>query len=322
MTNPLDTLRHCLAEEARQPVAPSAAQVVNAVRQRHGDAVSAVLFYGSCLRATDSAPAAEAGVVDLYVLVERYRDLYGAGLAALANAILPPNVFYVETATDAGTVRAKYAVVTLGRFRRDTSRAAFHPSLWARFCQPVRLVYARDDSVRESVVDALAGAVVAMVGRTAPLMEDDFTAAELWQRAFRETYRTELRVEGVDRARQLYAWSTARYDKLTGSALAAAGLAPVPGPAGGDAPYRIALTAFERLRARLAWAARRWVGKPLTVLRLIKSAFTFDGAVDYILWKIERHSGIRPRVTAWQRRHPILASPLLVWRLYRQRALR
>jgi len=320
MTSHLDTLCHYLAEEARQPVAPSAAQVVTAVRRRHGDAVSAVLFYGSCLRAADSAAAADGGVVDLYVLVERYRDLYGAGLAALANAILPHNVFYVETATDAGTVRAKYAVVTLGRFRRDTSRAAFHPSLWARFCQPARLVYARDDSVREAVVGALAGAVVAMVGRTAPLMEDDFTAAELWQRAFRETYRTELRVEGVDRARQLYAWSAARYDKLTGPALAAAGLAPAP--AGHGARYRIALTAFERWRGRLAWAARRWVGKPLTVLRLIKSAFTFDGAVDYILWKIERHSGIRPRVTAWQRRHPILASPLLVWRLYRQRALR
>lgn len=320
MTNDLDTLRYCLEEEACQPVDPLVAQVVSAVRQRHGNTLSAVLFYGSCLRSASLSPAPNEGVIDLYVLVDRYRDLYGAGLTALANTILPPNVFYLELAAGASTVRAKYAVVSLGRFCRNTSGRAFHPSLWARFCQPTRLVYVRDEAAKGSVIDALADAVVTMVGRTVPLMEDDFTAAQLWQRAFQETYRTELRVEETGRAGQLYAWDTARYDSLTRLALAATGHVATSSEA--DARYRIATSAFVRTRSRLAWAARRWVGKPLTVLRLIKGAFTFDGAVDYILWKIERHSGIRPRVTAWQRRHPVLASPLLVWRLYRQRTLR
>lgn len=320
MTSDLNTLRHRLEDEVAQPVDRAVSQVVDAVRRRHGGAVSAVLFYGSCLRGPDPAGAAAAGVIDLYVLVERYRDLYGAGLAAAANAILPPNVFYLEVPTDAGRLRAKYAVVSLARFRRDTGRPAFHPSLWARFCQPTRLVYARDRTARDSVVAALADAVVAMVGQTAPLMRGDCTAAELWRRAFRETYRTELRVEGAERARELYAWSAARYDGLTGPALSVSGVA-VTRPRDGR-HFRIAAGTPGHLRAHVLWAARRWVGKPLSVLRLIKGAFTFDGAVDYILWKIERHSGFRPRVTAWQRRHPILASPLLLWRLYRQGALR
>ncbi len=64
------------------------------------------------------------------------------------------------------------------------------------------------------------------------------------------------------------------------------------------------------------------LGKALTVLRLMKGVFTFDGAVDYAAWKIERHSGITPKLSPWQRRHPILASPALLWRLYRQGAFR
>jgi hypothetical protein len=42
----------------------------------------------------------------------------------------------------------------------------------------------------------------------------------------------------------------------------------------------------------------------------------------YILWKIERHSGVKATATPWQRRHPLLAAPGLAWRLYRRGAFR
>jgi hypothetical protein len=58
------------------------------------------------------------------------------------------------------------------------------------------------------------------------------------------------------------------------------------------------------------------------VFRLIKAAFTFAGGPSYILWKIERHSGVKHELTPWQRRHPILASTVLFWRLYRKGAFR
>jgi len=327
MPGTADPLCRHIEAEIDQPVDPSVQTAVAAVCRRHGAAVAAVLFYGSCLR----APAAfddGGGVIDLYVLVDRYRDFYAnlyrhrrrARTMALANALLPPNVFYIECESEAGRIRAKYAVMTLAQFGRGTSRRSFHPSLWARFCQPVRLVHARDAAARSAVVAALRAAVITLVARTAPLMDGPFTAAQLWQRAFRETYRSELRVEGTARGRTLYAWAAPRYDRLTVPALQAAGLCIVSTAHASE--IRITTSAATRWRARVAWTARRWIGKPLTVARLIKGAFTFDGAVDYILWKIERHSGVRPQISAWQRRHPILASPLLVWRLYRQGALR
>jgi hypothetical protein len=60
----------------------------------------------------------------------------------------------------------------------------------------------------------------------------------------------------------------------------------------------------------------------LHVLRLAKAAFTFAGGLDYILWKIARHSGVTAEPTPWQRRHPLMAAPVLAWRLYRRGAFR
>ena len=67
---------------------------------------------------------------------------------------------------------------------------------------------------------------------------------------------------------------------------------------------------------------RHALGKPLNFVRLMKSAYTFDGGVDYVLWKIERHSGVRMVLTPWQRRHPILASPWVFWQLKKRGAIR
>jgi hypothetical protein len=88
---------------------------------------------------------------------------------------------------------------------------------------------------------------------------------------------------------------------------------------------RIAIHATHRSSrsmSRMAWMLRRIVGKPLTVLRWIKAFFVFEGGVDYALWKLERHTGVRLALTPWQRRHPLLAFPAVVMRLYRQGALR
>ena len=46
------------------------------------------------------------------------------------------------------------------------------------------------------------------------------------------------------------------------------------------------------------------------------------GGADYIVWKIERHSGEKIVLSPWQRRHPLLAAPLLLPRLLRRGAIR
>jgi hypothetical protein len=318
MTAPDALLRSWIAAEAGQPVRAAARALVEAIVDRHGHAVAAVLFYGSCLRQPEPAPADDP-VFDFYVLVDSYRDAYRSPLAALANYLLPPNVFYIEHPWQGRRLRAKYAIVSLAQFRRRVSRRSFHSYFWARFAQPVRLAYARDATTRAAVDEALAAAAVTMVVNSAGLLGAAFTAGELWTRGFQATYGAELRAEGADRAGLIYAADRARYDRLTGPALAAAGIAVAEDAATGR--FRRAAVASSQASA-IVWGLRSALGKLLSALRLVKGVFTFDGGLDYILWKIERHSGVTTSVTPWQRRHPLLAAPAVAWRLYRQGAFR
>ena len=74
--------------------------------------------------------------------------------------------------------------------------------------------------------------------------------------------------------------------------------------------------------ARLAWALRAVVGKIGSVLRLLKGWYTFDGGLDYLVWKLERHSGKRIEVPARVRARPALHIWAFAWRLYRDGVFR
>jgi hypothetical protein len=55
---------------------------------------------------------------------------------------------------------------------------------------------------------------------------------------------------------------------------------------------------------------------------LLKATLTFEGGVDYILWKIERHSGVTVEIEPGLKRRPLLAMWVLSWRLYRKGGFR
>ena len=298
-----DPLGALLAAEIKGAAATSVQAAVEDIRRRLGPAVAAVLFYGSCLRTGDLAEK----VLDFYVLVDDYRALWGWRPLALANRLIPPNVFYAETRlADGGIMRSKYAVLSLAHFERLAGARTFNASIWARFAQPCRLVYARDQEVERRVAAALVTAVRAMAASVRPLLAKEFTAAELWSCAFRQTYRAELRAEAADKGRELYELDRDRYDALS-DILRGEWRSSAPG---------------NRTWCRFLWALRRIQGKTLNILRLLKGAFTFDGGIDYLAWKIGRHSGVKIEITPWQRRHPLLAGLQLFWRLRRRGAFR
>lgn len=306
-------LREAVGKELGRTVHPSSVALAEAIQERHGATVAAVLFYGSCLRQDPDEDPPE-GIQDFYVIVERYQDAYDSHWQAFANGVLPPNVFYVERTWREHKVRAKYAVVNRSQFVRGTSPAAFHPSLWARFSQPVALLYARDAAVKAEMSAAIADAIRTMLRASAPLVQSPSTPADLWQVALGQTYRAELRPESGERAAAIYKADEERYEFMARLVF--------PDLLQDDGRINIQPTAEETRRARRTWLARRLFGKPLSVLRLIKSLFTFDGGVDYALWKVERHTGIRVPLTTFERRHPILNAPRLLWRVYRLSAVR
>src|SRR5512134_1690938 len=117
--------------ELGRPAPRAAVALVERIRARHGTATAAVVFYGSCLRRET-----DEGVLDFYALVDTYRAAYASRLLAAANALLPPNVFYLEAERGGERLRAKYAVISLADFARRAAGRGLRTGIWARFCQP------------------------------------------------------------------------------------------------------------------------------------------------------------------------------------------
>ena len=287
--------------------------------RRHGASVRAVLFYGSCLRDGDD----RGKVIDLYLIVDNCRAALGHAVSAFFCRLLPPNVYYLEANHEGRTVRAKYAVISLDQFLRGVSGGWRHPYLWARFAQPTAIVAVADEEVRDRLVRALAQAVRTIVRETLALLPAEFDSRMLWSHAFQESYRTELRSEGPERATQIADAFAERYRQVTEIVLREATWDATPMEAKGQRQrYANTVTPGARHRCERHWKRRRIGGKVLSVLRLIKAAFTFRGGPSYLAWKIERHSGIKVELSPWHERHPILASGLMFWRLYKKGAFR
>jgi predicted nucleotidyltransferase len=301
-----------------QPAPPAIKALSGKLLTIYGKAVEAILFYGSCLRTGDD----RGGLVDLYVIVDRYRSAESRRFLAALNKLLPPNVFYLEVPFENRIVRAKYALLSLTDFKRGTSRHWFHSYIWGRFAQPVGLLYARNDRMILQVHSALAQAVLTFITRVLPRVSSPFTAHDLWRKGLELSYRAELRAERPEKLVRLLEASPNYYEQITRSAMAAVSF-EVDINAGGDKVwYTLTMPRRMRLKSRLDWLVRRWQGKVLSVLRLLKGLLTFRGGIDYILWKIERHSGVKVEVPLRLKRFPLLATCVIFWKLYRRGAYR
>ena len=285
----MTSLRDLVAEELAAPVDPQVSAMAEAIAARHGAASRAVLFYGSCLR----EKRLEGLMLDFYLVVADYRAAYSKRRLALANRLVPPNVFYFEH----GGLASKYAVLSERDFHRLNGPETRNVSVWARFAQPSRLVWATDTAARERAVDAVARAaptLLAAAGQRAGEKPLDW-----WRRAFVLTYSAELRAERKGRSISVVDADRERYIRFTVPAAAAMGR-----------------------MARVSWRRRRIEGKLLSLVRLAKASATFAGGADYIAWKINRHAGTKLRLKPWQRRWPLLGAISVLPRLLRSGAVR
>jgi hypothetical protein len=312
-----DQLKKLLQERNTRIPPAEVVALAEAARQRH-DGVAAVLFYGSCLR----SGRVDEGVADLYLLVDDYRNSAGSRLQALMNRLLPPNVFYLEVPYAGRTLRAKYAVLTLEDFGKGASQW-FHSYIWARFAQPSGLIYVRDTETAAQIQEGLSRSVHTFVRRALPQAHEIFTIRELWAIGLGLSYRSELRSENPASAALLFDDAPDYYEAVTHEALKSSGIPFVEAlPGEGAARYRSRISSRTRRLNSLGWRLRQVQGKGLSVLRLLKALFTFENGLGYVLWKIERHSGIRIESSSALGRFPKLAACVALWKLFKKKAFR
>ncbi len=288
------SLLSLVTAELAAPADPRAAAMAGALAAQYPDASRAVLFYGSCLREKNL----DGLMLDFYLIVSDYRAAYGKRWLAAANRLIPPNVFPFQH----NGLIAKYAVLSEGDFARLNSPAADNVSVWARFAQPARLLWAADDLARQRAITAVAGAAPTLLSLARPMAREQ-DALSLWRTGFTLTYGAELRAERKGRSLSIVDADPDRFRRF-GEAALAQGLPPSP----------------EQAAARWRRLQRR--GKWLSVIRLAKASFTYAGGIDYLAWKINRHAGTTIQIRPWQRRWPLIGALILLPRLFRGGAIR
>ena len=305
MSDKMTTIADILREETAD-LPPRVEAVCDIIENRHAERVQAFIYYGSSLRELDNPEK----MLDFYVLVDSYRKTHKP-VRAILNALIPPAVYYVEHTNKEGTTSTcKYSILSLPAFERRCSSKTFLSQTWGRFSQPCALLRSKSNTITDRIIKAREAAIRHIAAETEPAFQNSPTPQEFWARAFYESYRTELRPESsVERTTEFVGRYLPRYERLSA----------ILYKMDND---KIVLPMTQRKGTRLRWFFRRLFGKPISAIRVVNSAATFDGGLDYVLRKLKNHSGVTIEPSAFQRRHPVICSPVLGWKLWRKGAFR
>jgi hypothetical protein len=289
--------------ELSKPVVSEVAEVARQLAGALGG--DAVLFYGSTLRMTNPD-----GVLDFYILQDREQG-------GLLREMFWPRVSYHELSVAGRILPAKVATLSLATFEAAATGSLLDTTIWTRFSQPARLVFSRSPVITERVIGAVCDCLRAASRFAAVLGPTSGVPKDYWLALFQQTYRAEFRVEKMERADVILLGNPDYYRDALQLAWHDMDLVARPG----DEVLQPIMHERQRAAWRARWRRRRIAGKPLNLLRLVRAAWTFDGAARYAAWKIERHSGIAIMLTPWRERHPVLAAPgalLELWRAGRK----
>ena len=303
-------LRAALSRGLEDRPDPETVGLAECLAAAFGPTTVAVIHYGSYAQGAD--PGARSAR-DFFVILDRYGDGYRrlaaalgtrfpSRIATLLNRILPPNVLAIPASAGSVTIPTKCAILSLRDLVRACSGRARDHFVLGRLFQQVHLTWTRDPAARASVVAALERARARTFdwGRAGLPARFD---VETYCRTLLETsYAAEIRPEGVERAQVLVRAQRetllAIYGPLldhlvrTGTLVREGNGYREPGPAGW----------LDRLR----WRTYFGVSKLRATLRWIKYVALYDGWLDYVVYKLERRSGVSMRLTPLERRWPLV----------------
>ncbi|CAK7192052.1 hypothetical protein COMNV_00235 [Commensalibacter sp. Nvir] len=274
--------------------------------------VLAVLYYGSSLRHKNLS-----GILDFYVVCNSVFEWHQAHtIKAIANYWLPPNVEYYEYNYKNTLLRAKVAILSLKQFHRATRINSLDTTVWARFCQPIEIVWIKNSTVEQAILALLVRASKVASFWSAILGPQKAHPEKFWIELFKQTYRTELRVESSNRPELIVQTSKSYFSTLLKWCWLNL---PVPFTEDSSHNFLVNIDYATRKKYYKRWLIRHRLGKPLNTLRLIKAAFTFKNGAQYIVWKINRHKEMNLTLTPFQSRHPLFCALWIAIKLYRNK---
>ncbi len=276
-----------------------------------GDSLAALIFFGS---RRSGAPADEHSAWDFFVVTRDdlafYRALHARGvlrrgprLMAALGRVLPPSQVSLRLDDGRGAwLHVKGSVLTLRVFERECGPRRRDHFCVARLFQPASIVFAADDASRAAAFEALLGAHRATFEWARPGLPAEFDAPGYARRLLEVSLRAEIRPEPGSRAQALWEAQRASLEEVYGALLEELRAAGELERRGARFRLTRAVTPAEarRVRAYFRRSLRR------ATLRWAKHVLTFEGWLDYIVRKVERHGGRPVQLSPRERRFPLI----------------
>lgn len=294
---------------------PPGADVELAARQvveLGAEHVAALVFFGS--RRTRARPDPHSAY-DFFVVTRDeaafYRALHAAGavrrsprVLALAGRVLAPSQLSLRPRGAGGAaLHVKASVIGLRSFLRETSAERRDHYCVARLFQASSLLYAADEELRHQILEGLARAHRLTFEWVRPWLPAEFDAAAYGRALLEVSMGSEIRPEPPGRSLAL--WEAQRgyldpvYAALLEELCRAGRLRRAP-----EGRFGLAEPVQPSERRRVRRYFRRSLVR--TTARWGKHMVTFEGWLDYIVHKAERHTGRPIELTPRERRHPLV----------------
>lgn len=269
--------------------------------------LGAAIFFGS--RSSGVATNTNSAY-DLMLVCENPRRFYGAMsragllhrspvLLGILDGLLPPT--QIRLVRDPWLVKA--SVLSLAALDRATSVRRQDQFIAGRLFQDVHVVWSAGPVLAGRVTAAIESARRATLDWAAPDLPPTFGASEYLRQLFRTSFRFEVRPENRGRADALSAAQAVRLEPMFEEVLRSLAAEGRLRPAG-EGRYALAVP-VSRSEARRRRLFMEW-SRIRATARWPKHAVTFDGWLDYIIRKAERHSGETIVLTPLERRFPFI----------------
>jgi hypothetical protein len=259
----------------------------------------------------------KTGIYDFFLVTDDYRLLYPDAKQQFLCQHLPPSVYYLELESEKfGKLCAKYSVISLDRLRQETSPQASDNYHMGRFGQKIGICYVKDDAVRTALIDAFFDALIWNVRLTIHKFHRDFPFEGFFLKYLRTSYSGATRIETEEKFQSIYANDKGFYDSIYRKVLC------YYEQETGEIRYNQAkdlyeLQVFGWPRFSNYLRARFFLNKSkcTSTLRWFKNMLTFKNWLDYIINKVERHSGVKLELTRLDRKFPLIIGSRHFFRL-------
>jgi hypothetical protein len=290
---------------------PDLAAAVDRLVAAAGESLDGLVFFGS--RRTGAARANVWSAYDLFVVVPRYRPFYEAmhraGLSgkgprfmALISRWLPPTQYSLRL--EGSPVHFKTAVIRSDTFHRETSPRRRDHFCAGRLFQPSRILYARDDATRTALVEDLVSAHAETWTWARPWLAPTFDADEYGRNALVVSMSWEVRPEPPGRAEALWTAQKAEQVPVFEALLRSLGERGEVVEAGDPGRWSLSHPVSRWERMKRSFYFRRSIVRSTT--RWLKHVLSFEGWLDYILRKAQRHGAGPVELSERERRWPLI----------------